>query len=98
MARSPVHADPHPNVGHTVDIIEGEHTGLDFIVEDWQDRVSDYDHWKDGLAARKSDFIMYAMKLGRTPGTPTNDEVLYGTIGGYRCLMHETWLSVNWKA
>lgn len=61
--------------------------GKDFIVEDWYDRVSGGVSWmaEDGNPA----CMEYAMRSGLSSfNIPSNNEVLYGKIGGMGYLVH----------
>lgn len=59
---------------------------VDFVVEDWQDRIMGRS-WMvmDGNPAA----IIYAMRAG-TSGLPIDDEVVYGKVGGLGHMVHES--------
>lgn len=62
--------------------------GETILIEDWWDRVSGGSWmWADGNPA----CLDYAMRTGLSEkSVPTNDEVLYGKIGGMGKLVHVT--------
>lgn len=88
-----MHNTTSPLAGKTVKLKPGikhphipEFEGSDFRVEDWQDRVFGKS-WMfcDGNPA----CLIYAMRTGlaKIP-VPTDDNVLYGKVGGQGCLVH----------
>lgn len=85
------HQKPHPFAGKTVKIKPGvEHFqvenfgGSDFKLEDWWDRVAEKS-WMfcDGNPA----CMIYGLRSGMA-GLPTDNEVVYGKVGGLGHLVH----------
>lgn len=65
-------------------------SGRDFIVEDWWENVYGKSWmFSDGNPAA----LMYAFRAGVTH-LPTDNEVLYGKVGGYGHLFHITELEL----
>ena len=79
-----IHTKEHPLAGETVTISMGEYKDEEYRIEDWWDRVSGKS-WMfcDGNPA----CLKYAMHSG-FGGLPTDNEVLYGKIGGLGYLIH----------
>lgn len=84
-----IHDEPSPLAGMTVKVKAGiEHVqvqgGDDYHVEDWWDRVSGKS-WMfcDGNFA----CMNYGMHAGLS-GLPTDNDVLYGKVGGFGVLLH----------
>lgn len=95
---SAIHADPHPLAGQIVtldsnaaDPVRGMvMPGEQFHIEDWWDRVSGKS-WM--LSHNNPAAVQFAMRTGIRCGMedgviPTDDEVLYGHIGGIGHLIH----------
>lgn len=85
------HAEPHPLAGQIITL--SDHTAPDgrlvkpvaeYVVEDWWDRVAGMS-WMDANGNPAA--VLYAMRAG-FGGLPTDDEVVYGHIGGYGNLVH----------
>lgn len=83
-----IHKEPHPLAGKTVTIADRVEQigGSLFVVEDYWDRVS-------GISWMNANGNPAAMQYGIRTGmskdpVPTDNEVLYGKIGGFGCLVH----------
>lgn len=90
------HAERHDLAGQTVKVqfkgghsqIPGsEHEPVEFILEDWQDRIMGKSWmFMDGNPAA----IIYAMRAGLN-ALPTDDEVVYGkTMNGLGHMVHNS--------
>ncbi len=86
-----IHAEQHPQAGQTVTVttdlpLHGlTETSVDFIVEDWWDRLSG-GSWM--FARGNPACLAYAMRSGLS-GLPTDNEVVYGkTKNGLGHLVH----------
>lgn len=89
-----LHAVAHPLAGQTVQVkFAGEghpqiagsaDAAVSFVVEDWWDRLTG-GSWMfaDGNPAA----LVYAVRSGFS-GLPTDDEVVYGKVGGFGHLVH----------
>ncbi|MFF7899998.1 hypothetical protein ACFZCV_14555 [Streptomyces sp. NPDC007920] len=86
------HSSPHPLAGQVVTVAPAaqlhgfpDATPLQFKVEDWNDRVFGGQWWgaMDGNPAALS----YAMRSA-VGGLPTDNEVVYGHVGGRGHLVH----------
>ena len=74
--------------GQTVTIKEGEFAGQEYRVEDWWQNVSG-GSWMD--AQGNPACLKFAMRSGLQDfRVPTDNEVLYGKIGGFGELIHIT--------
>ena len=80
-----IHEEASPLAGQTVTIKGGEFAGLEYVVEDWWDRVSG-GSWM--FATGNPACLEYAIRSGFSGTTPTDDEVLYGKIGAFGKLIH----------
>jgi len=89
---TPIHPEPHLLAGKTVLVpsknfeleIKGRAPTLDFVVEDWWDRVSGYS-WKRG----NGNFACSNYYARQTIlHLPYDDEVIYGKIGAFGYLAH----------
>ena len=82
-----IHHFNHPLAGQTVEIKSGQFKGSAYTVENWWDIVSG-GSWKtaDGNPA----CIQYALRSGIKDKLPSDDEVLYGKIGNYGHLIHNS--------
>ena len=84
-----VHNDSHPMAGKTVALKckSGEwEVGQEYRVEDWWDKISG-SSWM--FAQGNPACLKYAMRSGfAKPPLPTDDEVVYGKIGGLGHLIH----------
>lgn len=82
------HSTPHPLAGQTVTItadLYGEARGPhEFLVEDWNDRLFGQS-WMDYEGHPAS--LAYAVR-GAMAGLPTDNEVVYGKVGGLGHLVH----------
>lgn len=84
-----LHTEPHPLAGQTVQIDMrmnlSESKTVDFVVEDWADRVfgSSWMGQSGNMTA-----INYGFRSGLV-GLPLNDEVIYGHVEGFANLIHE---------
>lgn len=83
------HAEPHPFARQTVKLDLARpgpnlQDGDLFIVEDYWDRVSG-GSWMDAQGNPAA--LGYAMRSGLA-GLPTDDEVVYGKVGGLGHLIH----------
>lgn len=79
-----LHKDEHPQAGKTVKIKQSANDigGQELRLEDWWDRIAGKSWMNcDGNPA----CIIFAM---RALGTPINNEVVYGKIGGLGYLVH----------
>ena len=79
-----LHTTPYEKAGTTVKITKGEFEGHAYRIEDWWDRVSG-GSWM--FAEGNPACLEYAVRSG-FGGLPTDDEVLYGKIGGLGKLIH----------
>jgi len=74
-----------PLAGKIVKIISGAFKGCDFQVEDWWENVSG----KSWMFCQGNPACLeYAIRAGLKDDLPTDDEVLYGKIGGLGKLIH----------
>jgi len=90
------HSSSHPLAGRTVRLVNAQDpvqgqvvAGTEFVLEDWVDTMERGDgrSWMDmdGNWAASH----YAMRAGMT-GLPLDDEVVYGKIGPFGHMVHET--------
>jgi len=81
-----MHKEPHPYAGKTVKLKTGE----EYRLEDWWDRGGQ-ESWMfcDGNPA----CLNYALRAG-LKHIPLDDEVVYGKIGPYGHLIHESELDL----
>lgn len=93
-----IHRQPHPLAGRRVRIrADVKHPqyptfgGSEFSVEDWWDRL-DGRSWMfcDGNPA----CLVYAVRSAAAD-LPTDDEVVYGKVGGYGSLLHVSEIAVE---
>lgn len=87
-----IHPNPHPLAGRTVTIQSGEFKDAQYRLEDWWDRVSG----KSWMFAKGNPAcIQYALRtsLG-IPPIPADDEVVYGKVGMFGHLVHQSELGV----
>ena len=82
-----IHKNPHPLAGKTVNIVAGYLKGEKAVVEDYWDRVYG-STWIDALIDRNPAAINYAVQS--KDSIPTDEEILYGKIGGFGYLFHCT--------
>lgn len=82
-----MHADPHPYAGKTVKL----KTGHDYRLEDWWDR-NGQGAWLDCIPANVA-CCKYAARFILL-GLPNDNEVVYGKIGPYGHLIHESELDL----
>jgi hypothetical protein len=85
----------HPLSGQTVKVsLKAQHPQLDgldheFTVEDWWDHLTgtSWMHSNGNPAA-----LIYALRTGMDPAQtiPTDDQVIYGKIGPFGHLIHES--------
>lgn len=83
----PIHTEPHAKAGTTVSVDLHNHDDVERVeyqLEDWWDRVSGQS-WihSDGNPAA----MIYGMRSGFA-GLPTDNDVVYGKIGGMGHLVH----------
>ena len=84
-----LHADAHPLTGKTVRLrLRREDvtikTGDLYVVEDWWDRVYG-SSWRGAVLCAAA--AQYAVR-SHAAGLPGDDEVVYGTVGGFGYLVH----------
>ena len=79
-----IHKDRHPLAGQTVMIKSGEMESQEYRIEDWADRVMG-NSWI--FMAGNPTCLQYAIR-GVHDSLPTDDNVLYGKIGGLGYLVH----------
>lgn len=92
------HSNRHPLAGNMVTVkMQNGLSGKDvspvtyeFWLEDWWDRLTG-SSWKHAVGNPAA--LKYAMRSGFT-GLPTDDEVVYGKIGGLGHLVHAS--EINW--
>lgn len=85
------HTSAHPLAGQTVTITPAaplpgnpDTTPVEFTVEDWNDRV--FSQWWGAMEGNPT-ALVYAMRSA-VAGLPTDNEVLYGTVGIRAHLVH----------
>ena len=79
-----IHQEPSPLAGQTVAIISGHFEGMEYVVEDWWDRVAGKSWmWSDGNPAA----MFYGIRSAKDE-LPTDNQVLYGKIGASGYLLH----------
>lgn len=78
------HKQPHELSGKVVTIKSGQHSGKEYRVEDYWDRVGG-GSWMN--ATGNPACLIYAMRSA-TDRLPLDNEVLYGKIGGAGHLVH----------
>lgn len=92
-----IHSDPHPLAGQTVTLRCRTHgngaadnltpriDGQEYQVEDWWDRVTG-GSWMtaDGNPAA----LQYAIRSGLNGILPTDNDVVYGKVGGLGFIVH----------
>ena len=88
-----LHTESHPLAGKTVllklkltDYRSGIIEGQGFRIEDWWDKLTGKS-W--GASAGNPAAMKYAIRAG-VSGLPTDDKVVYGKIGGFDHLIHES--------
>lgn len=89
------HAEQHELAGQEIKVqfkgghnqIPGSENGpVDFVVEDWQDRVMGQSWmYMDGNPAA----LVYAIRAG-VNSLPFDNEVIYGKVGGLGHMVHES--------
>lgn len=81
-----IHKEKHPKSGQTVKISAGDFAGQEYRLEDWWDRIAGKS-WM--FCAGNPVCLDYAMRSGFSdPPLPTDNEVVYGKIGGLGKLIH----------
>ena len=83
--RNMLYDEPSEHAGKTVRIKSGKYAGEDYLVEDWWYRVGG-GSW---MSANGNPACMnYGVRSAFDQPIPTDDNVLYGKIDGYGCLIH----------
>lgn len=77
-----IHRDPSPLADQRVKIISGRLAGAEMVVEDWWDRIAG----KSWMVCNGNPACL-AYAWGERHD-PTDDEVIYGKIGGFGHLVH----------
>lgn len=81
-----MHAESHTFAGQKVKL----KTGQEYRLEDWWDRLGQ-GSWKAGVGNLAC--MQYALRIPRD-NLPTDDEVVYGKIGAFGHLIHESELDL----
>ena len=79
-----IHDTPHLLAGQTVTISSGNLQGQEYRIEDWLDRVLGRS-WM--FANGNPACLQYAIRAAKDK-LPTDNDVLYGKIGGLGYLVH----------
>jgi hypothetical protein len=90
-----IHTNPHPLAGHTVRLRAGVTdpvrdmvtAGAEFRIEDWWDRTHG-NSWTDSPSNPAA--FQYGLRIFRIGHIPLDDEVVYGKIGAFGHLVHNT--------
>jgi hypothetical protein len=91
-----IHTEPHPLAGQVVTLPDGVTdpmrgmviAGAEYRVEDWWDRVTG-ESWMNAVGNPAA--IQYGARIiGCQITIPVDDEVVYGKIGSYGHLVHDT--------
>lgn len=81
-----MHPDPHPYAGKTVKLKDGD----EYELEDWWDRLGQ-GSWE--ISYGNMACFQYVLRLMQTQ-LPIDDEVVYGKIGAFGHLIHESELDL----
>lgn len=82
-----IHEEPHPQADQTVRVIfKGTNDTVDFVLEDWWDRVNGSSWRNSGFNYAASN---YAIR-NDVNRLPSDDEVVYGKIGPFGHIIHES--------
>lgn len=81
-----IHGEPHPFAGQEVIIVDGDGDETPYLVEDWWDRVSGAS-WM--FAKGNPACIDYAIRSS-FDHLPIDNEVVYGKIGPFGHLAHNS--------
>lgn len=84
-----IHDEPHTKAGETVNVDfhnDGKTERVEYRLEDWWDRVAGQS-WMDSNGNPAA--LNYGMRSGFA-GLPTDNNVVYGKVGGFGYLVHES--------